>query len=72
MKSCIGCIYANWKRTAKGNLHPSGDGRCEYPWVPPPLPASMYFLSFSEPKTYGGHINRHKDATDCPTREVKP
>ena len=71
MKSCIGCDYAGWKKTAKGKLHPSGDGWCKYPWVLPPRPASMYFI-FSEPKPYGGQINRHDDAKDCPTREVKP
>lgn len=70
MKSCIGCVHADWKKTEKGNLHPSGDGRCKYPYVVPPLPASMYWISKSGP--CGGYINRKDAASDCVYREVKP
>lgn len=70
MNNYIGCKHANWNRTAKGNLHPSGDGRCEFPYEPSPLPASMYWIGFSI--RGGGYINRRGERTkSCPTREAK-
>ncbi len=30
MKNCKGCAWAEWRRTANGRLHPSGDGKCTY------------------------------------------
>lgn len=59
MKDCTDCKHAEWSRTANGRLHPSGDGRCKYPYKIPPLPASMYFIS-GPPRPIGGHINRRK------------
>lgn len=59
MKNCLHCKYAEWNKTASGRLHPSGDGKCGYQYKMPPLPQSMHFIS--EPKPYGGRINR-KDA----------
>ena len=73
MKSCVGCKYADWNRTEAGRLHPSGDGRCEYPWTQPPLPASMYWISRA-PTPSGGHISRKEKLKDhCVyfTREEK-
>ena len=65
MKSCIGCKYANWKRTAAGRLHPSGDGKCEYPYNVPPLPRSMYWMGFTAPCPSGGWISRRDPAVVC-------
>lgn len=59
MKSCLNCKYAEWKRTQAGKLHPSGDGRCKYPWEMPPLPASMYW-SGATPSPNGRHISRRR------------
>ena len=59
MKDCTYCKYADWQRTKSGRLSPSGDGRCQYQWKIPPLPASMYFaLSVNALTPSGGHISR--------------
>lgn len=58
MKNCDDCKYAEWKRCSNGRLHPSGDGKCTYPWKQPKLPASMYWIGFSELKPSGGFISR--------------
>jgi len=56
MKSCRDCKYAEWDRTSKGRLHPSGSGRCTFKVKVPPLPASMYWIGTTKPA--GGYINR--------------
>ena len=68
MKTCLGCKYAEWNRTKTGALHPSGDGRCTFPWKMPPLPASMYFVGWMDGDTpSGGCINRRKELyAHCP------
>lgn len=64
MKNCTKCKYANWKRTASGKLHPSGEGMCGYKYKLPPLPASMSWIR--EPSPWGGAINRKIDnPTHC-------
>ena len=66
MKNCLHCKYANWKRNAAGNLHPSGDGACDFPYKVPPLPASMYWIGFTNLSPSGGYINRKKELKqDC-------
>lgn len=62
MKSCLHCKYAEWDKTTSGRLHPSGDGKCTFAYKAPPLPQSMYFIT--EPKPYGGHINRRTELND--------
>lgn len=62
MKNCTDCKYALWKRTAAGKLHPSGDGKCEYPWKMPALPAAFYWISSGAPA--GGFVNRKRDNTE--------
>ena len=47
MKTCKGCKYAEWVRTANGRLHPSGDGKCTFklplsPLVPGAVLNSYY------------------------------
>ncbi len=64
MKNCTHCTYANWQRTKAGKLHPSGDGKCEYKYDIPALPASMWWLGESPPKPYGGWINRKTEFKD--------
>lgn len=66
MKSCNGCKFANWYRTAAGKLHPNGDGTCGYDYRVPQLPTSMYWLG-NAPTPSGGAINRRKELSDhCP------
>lgn len=67
MTDCTHCKWAEWDRTESGRLHPSGDGRCRYPWRMPQLPASMYWIgSRHYPTPSGGYISR-KDhlSKDC-------
>lgn len=62
MKTCMGCKYADWRKTVSGKLHPSGDGKCLYKYKLPPLPASRYWISEHVPS--GGFINRHEQLED--------
>lgn len=67
MKTCIGCKYASWRRTANGRLHPSGDGECTYEVKMPVLPVSRCFIG-GPPEPHGGFIDRkreHKDHCEC-------
>jgi hypothetical protein len=64
MKNCLHCKHANWKRTEAGKLHPSGDGKCTYPWKMPPLPASMYWMGQKAPTPHGSWINRKTELND--------
>lgn len=68
---CLTCRFANWKRTANGRLHPSGDGRCE--WVMPEIvmPKSRYWIGFGRgmPWPAGGQIERNDDK-DCAAFEA--
>jgi hypothetical protein len=57
MKDCTKCKYAEWERTTAGRLHPSGQGRCTYPWKMPQLPASMHWIG-DAPVPWGGYISR--------------
>ena len=68
MKNCTYCKHAKWDRTATGRLHPSGDGRCGWKVKLPLLPPSMSWgLGRSDPRPYGGHINRRQELKDhCP------
>ena len=61
MQNCVGCKHAEWLRTKTGRLSPTGYGECKYPYKTTKLPASMYWTRMSEPKPYGGSINRKKD-----------
>ena len=64
MKTCDGCKHAAWRRTKADKLHPSGEGRCQYPYKVPPLPASMFWASWSRNENVipsGGHINRREE-----------
>lgn len=60
MKNCMNCKYAEWSKTATGKLHPSGDGRCKYPYKVPDLPLSMYWVG-NAPTPNGGAINRKQE-----------
>lgn len=64
MKSCIGCKYAEWEKTKAGKLHPSGDGKCRFPWEMPKLPAAMYWIRAVCPRPSGGVINRKETFAD--------
>lgn len=59
MKNCTDCKYAEWKRTQGGKLHPSGEGRCQYPYKLSPLPVAYRW--FSAPVMLGGHLNRSEE-----------
>ena len=63
MKNCTVCKHAEWARAANGSLHPSGDGKCEYPWKLPELPQAFSWVG-NQPKPWGGHINRREELKD--------
>jgi len=58
MKNCTGCKYACWNTAKSGRLHPSGDGRCNFPIKIPVLPQAFYWIG-GNPSPLGGSINRH-------------
>ena len=62
MRNCTHCKYAYWDRTEAGRLHPSGQGRCKFPYKTAPLPQSMYWLGRETP--CGGHISRREELKD--------
>ena len=62
MKNCTDCVFAEWKRTVSGKLHPSGDGRCTFEYKFPPLPESMHFIT--KPYVSYGSINRKTELND--------
>lgn len=64
MKNCTNCKHAEWKKTAAGKLHPSGNGLCKYPWEMPQLPGSMYWIGLRAPEPYGGQISRKTELKD--------
>lgn len=65
MKNCTHCKHAEWKKTATGRLHPSGDGKCLYVYKVPKLPACKFWLS-GDPRPCGGHISRKEELKeDC-------
>ena len=67
MKNCMGCKFAEWKKTDAGKLHPSGDGKCTYDFNTPALPACMYWVGTITPSPEGGHINRRTEHKNhCP------
>ena len=35
---CVGCVYAEWRKTSNGRLHPDGSGNCTYQLPDSPLP----------------------------------
>ncbi len=63
MKNCTPCKHASWQRREGGNLHPSGDGQCKYPYSVPQLPASMWWIG-TVPTPNGGAINRKKELAE--------
>ena len=64
---CIGCKYADWKRTKNGRLHPSGEGRCRYEMKVPQLPNAFFWMHLSSPELDGGRISRKQTYdTHCP------
>ena len=62
---CTDCKFADWKKTAAGRLHPSGDGRCKWELPTVRLPVSQYFIGGKQ-RSYGGHISRKDDWEQCP------
>ena len=62
---CVDCKFAEWKKTANGRLHPSGDGRCLWQYPDIKLPISMYFGG-SGPSPWGGLICRKDERKPCP------
>lgn len=71
MKTCKGCRWAEWKRTAAGKLHPDGYGKCAFPLKIPKLPTAFYWSGYGAglgtPPISGGVIERHRELRDqCP------
>lgn len=70
MKTCMECKYAEWDKTKKGRLHPSGDGHCKYTYKVPRLPMSMYWIGKRPPTPSGGSISRREQLRGrCPYYE---
>jgi len=67
MKTCKGCVYADWHLTKSSRLHPSGDGECKFKYKVPALPAAFYWMGTKPPKPCGGFINRKEELKNhCP------
>jgi hypothetical protein len=72
MKTCKGCKWAEWKKTANGRLHPSGDGLCAFPVKAPVLPSCIsgsYGLRDIRRDMESAHrgISRNRELRDhCP------
>lgn len=69
--TCVGCKYAEWRKTSAGRLHPSGGGKCKYPIEKEfqLLPAAFFWVS-AKPPISGGYISRRQLLeTDCPFYE---
>jgi hypothetical protein len=59
--ACVGCKYADWKRTRSGKMHPSGEGRCTYMkrnTLDIRIPAAFFWVDGSQPTPVGGRITR--------------
>ena len=65
MKTCKGCKYAEWRVDENGNLHPNGEGYCNYNYKFPPLPGGLNYLSLPVIMR-GSAISRYEKFTrDC-------
>lgn len=72
MKDCTDCASAEWRKTASGRLHPSGDGRCLYEPKMPAIPASKSWFMARKPELTYGFINRRRLLDkDCPCYQKK-
>lgn len=64
---CMGCRFANWKKTEAGKLHPSGLGRCtrldQYP-LDFRIPPAFYWVGVGRPSPSGGTIERKHPLKD--------
>jgi hypothetical protein len=66
MKNCTDCRHAEWYKTEKGRLSPTGDGSCRYPYKASPLPESMHWVGGREPRPLRVTINRREELkNDC-------
>lgn len=67
--NCLTCSLAEWFKTKVGRLHPSGEGRCNWKFVPPVIPAAFYYVGVGDmhiaPRPSGGHIRRSKPYENC-------
>ena len=60
--TCDDCIYAEWRRTKAGRLHPSKEGKCtrliKHP-LDMRIPAAFYWGGWDNvPTPSGGYIER--------------
>jgi len=71
--SCLNCRLAKWQRTKSENLHPFGDGRCQWQMPEIAMPKSRYWLGFEQsmPKVSESSISRKRPHTGCPCWEAK-
>jgi hypothetical protein len=68
---CTECAHAHWKKTDKGRLHQSGDGKCVVKIAA--LPTLSKCMSWAiTPRHIGGWINRWRaNYSDCPLFQPK-
>lgn len=67
--NCVDCVFASWKRTGAGRLHPSGDGTCTWrQTVALPRVGGTSWYRANPLEIVGGFINRHdRPSTPCLT-----
>jgi hypothetical protein len=69
VKSCKHCKWAEWRKTAAGRKHPSGEGRCTYVVRIPVIPKAFrwgYKIN-DKPDLNGGYIDRKSEWDEhCP------
>lgn len=71
---CDDCIFANWKRTTNGRLHPDKSGRCKAPLPNFDVPAAFYWGALnSGPRPNGGYIERGSQLhRACSFKQTEP
>lgn len=68
--SCLNCKFAEWRRTAKGRLHPDQSGTC-WVTVSPGAQVGQAAVSLNAANRDGRLIERNHAHTDCPTWKGK-
>lgn len=71
---CDDCIFADWKRTTNGRLHPDKTGRCKAPLPEYIVPAAFYWFSrMTAPTPDGGYIERGRGINRaCSFKRTEP
>jgi hypothetical protein len=83
LSACVGCVHAEWDKTTNGRRHPSGNGKCAFPFPETPLPKWVRdhrygsekertlsaFVTWWGGSRYISYVEHHRaEAQECPTR----